>query len=404
MSLVFAICFAIWTIILWNNGLLLAYFLPEIPTKQHELYSQVILIGTQTFRKIPYLLCLFGPPIVLYQYLKKRSSQAKEKSLSLLATLILLSVCGSIFVQSPGLFARLCPFFYNRNHADICLLFIVPIICLVQLYILKNKLEFLELVIFIISIMFPVIIILGSGSGLAIGHMGMWLLGGLMISIFLKTFKTPEFNSYKYQLLVINLALITTIGTLGLRHAYFYRHYDLSDRSKLTAEFRSPRLAGIYTSPERAKSLDSLLEEIAKFSKKGDLIFAYHNIPMIYFASGNLPYGNHAWLDNLTPEAIRNKIDSFPSQNPPALIIKCKTNAENSEWGIKPLPLFDECDNDQNLIKIQFMDKILLAKWDLKLLWSNADFDLYKPGVKTNLFQDLNQATQVEFNLEKTTD
>ncbi|MEI6242169.1 MAG: hypothetical protein WCP39_02050, partial [Chlamydiota bacterium] len=137
------------------------------------------------------------------------------------------------------------------------------------------------------------------------------------------------------------------------------------------------RLSGVFTTTSRSESFCSLINQIKLYTKKGDRIFAYPSISMVYFASEALPFANHSWIDLLDFEALHKKLQEFSEENFPVLVIKSKTNTSDYRWGGVRLNR-KSCQEAEDMEKkIEIIDQVVHCKWKLTLVWSNLDFDVF---------------------------
>jgi hypothetical protein len=366
-------CLALFCGYLWSHGVLGYYFSVSGLAQEHNQLSLHLFRWYWQLRTIvPLLLIFFGAPLLLYV----KTKQLKP-ALSLFAGLLVLSMFLSLFRSK-----WFCPF------ADIQVVYILTYLfcALVSswcVYLLWDSLSVQEFTLFLCAALFPLAQTLGSAAGLAKAPHGMWLLGTSMFCLLQRLSKQERFNACQPQLFSVSALLTIVFSYYGIWQGYFYMGRDCWDLSKLNTELTSPRLRGIYTTAQRQQSFDALVHEIQHYARRGDPIFAYFHIPMVYFASGTRPLGEMTWFEAfLSPQKTEEMWSQFSPSSPPVLIVKAKTDTLNPSWGLIPLSPFGYAESNplqhdllQQIAKI--VDQKTRELWDLTLVWSNPDFELF---------------------------
>ena len=91
--------------------------------------------------------------------------------------------------------------------------------------------------------------------------------------------------------------------------SYYYKYiYNEPEIERLTARFDNPRLAGIYSTPEKVSVLDELLRYLNGKVKPGDYFLAYNHIPMLYFLTHTRPAYGAVWARDDWPISIRKRL------------------------------------------------------------------------------------------------
>jgi hypothetical protein len=105
-----------------------------------------------------------------------------------------------------------------------------------------------------------------------------------------------------FALLAIGAYALTGIALL---YVDIYR--DSGDRLRMIATVNHPRLRGIFTTPERARATQELLDELHRYVSPGDYLLTYGSIGMVQYLAGTRPYGQNSWLDLYVPSQIETK-------------------------------------------------------------------------------------------------
>lgn len=359
------LCFLLLGAVLWANGLLESYLFFPIPSKEHEFLNLANTCWHHFRLAIQDLNSLFLKAIVLFIVFKLFGF---SKNKFFLCFLFLFAYTSMGWISKLGM-----------EFVCIRLYFVLMWINLVSIYLLRKQIVFQEILLFILAASMPLLFTMGSASGLMKIHLGLFLLGGVTINNLLKLPILDGFRNCKKPLFALNGLFILVLGFLGVKSlSVVYRD---SNRSKLVKSLEVSRLRGIYTTSGRAESFNALIREVKKYTHSGDRVLAYHYIPLVYYASNTLPYGNHSWLTILSLPSLEKKVGEFSPEEIPSVIVKSKTNAANSEWGLSGIPIWYEGSSDM-LQKIDLLDQTIENNWDLQLVWSNSDFDLFIPTRK----------------------
>lgn len=212
------------------------------------------------------------------------------------------------------------------------------------------------------SLVFCVSIGFGSGGGLSMMGYGAWLL--FPIAYFL----AEQFPSHVPSL-SISMAICAAFIATYMALNPFRDEYNLG--TKLSS-IKTPKLKGTITSIQKQRALDELFSEISIHVNKGDKIFAYHSIPMVYWGSDTFPVTSHCWPWLLGIEYIRKELTDHFSMETPKIIVKAKFNSSESKWVIKEEAWYKE--------GIVEMDKCVQKYFNPKLIWTNNLFEIYKPN------------------------
>lgn len=184
------------------------------------------------------------------------------------------------------------------------------------------------------------------------------------------------------NLKVIKSYFLMLFTLTSLYFAYNYPFCDINDRCKMDVQVNNPLVKGIYTTDERARAINELLDETKKYVKKNDVLFAYDNIPMIHFLTSTKPFLRNPWPGYYYSEAFQielnlalNKTEKLP------LVITEKIN-KIGQKGIKDSAIqiswspidYTRDSIFNNFIKIHNYQRV----------WENKAFEILIPGDKIN--------------------
>ncbi|MCS6809142.1 MAG: hypothetical protein RML40_10450 [Bacteroidota bacterium] len=206
---------------------------------------------------------------------------------------VLAIICSGLIVAAVlGLSSKSLGFHYGPITS---LVLGAPLVILVYIAILHwQKVHMRKKVLFGCAYAFFVLVSLG-GSGVWVSNFrhGVWLIFPVALL---------EMRLYMQQIVglrFLRLLLVTGAIVLGvsLRIQMPYRDQPLY---RLTAQFSSPILAGIFSSPGRTATTEELLGELRRRGvRAGDTLQAYPSMAMLYFATHTVPWYKHPWIGQM---------------------------------------------------------------------------------------------------------
>jgi hypothetical protein len=173
---------------------------------------------------------------------------------------------------------------------------------------------------------------IGSNTGLSNAVHGMWLILPLIFLSALEIrgrIKCPWIHQIFYQLEKILLLLL--IISLALNIFCIYRdHYN---RLRLVSAFTHPSLEGIFSTPQRVKAVEEVVEIIESHTEPGDHVLIANSVPMLYYLTQTRPILGEPWLFLETLSDIKEKHQKLEEdQRLPKLFCCNKINSRDPEW------------------------------------------------------------------------
>jgi hypothetical protein len=140
----------------------------------------------------------------------------------------------------------------------------------------------------------------------------------------------PVRNAFTYLLTCCLAALLlfsAVVGLIPARYPYRDRYIDI-----LTTVPRTAKTVNIYTTTDRARSIEQLVAAVNTYSQKGDRILAYNKIPGVFYLVDRLPATNTTWIASDLPLSARSAIleDMISRNRLPSLVIRTASSKE--QW------------------------------------------------------------------------
>lgn len=170
-------------------------------------------------------------------------------------------------------------------------------------------------------------------SGLRYSYMGTYLslpVALLIVRAVLQARRTPEAKPTGALVPAVVSALLAAwfiAGSIAVTRGTVYRD---ADRAQLTATFQTQKLAGIYSFPANAARIDGLVAAIDRYSRPGEPILVFPDLPVLYF---------------LTDRTNPTKIDWYdPSEIIPSMTEQAVADLERNPARVVLMQTHDEAD------------------------------------------------------------
>lgn len=162
--------------------------------------------------------------------------------------------------------------------------------------------------------------------------------------------------------------------------SYYYPYFDYSDRLEMKSTINNKLATGIFTTEERAESINELLNEASKYISKNDYVLAYDCIPMFHFLTETLPYLDNTWPWLYLPEQFEKKLkESSNKYAKLPVVIKQKVNTLGSDW-----PKNSDMEYKRTppeIVRDSIFNQFLTEKNYIKK-WESSAFEIYLPSGK----------------------
>ncbi|RKZ53888.1 MAG: hypothetical protein DRR16_00690 [Candidatus Parabeggiatoa sp. nov. 3] len=243
--------------------------------------------------------------------------------------------------------------------------------------LIKHSIEYriLSLVALAVLVLVP----LGSGNGIYNAIYGMWLALPIVLLFFLQG-TTSAIKNWKLHPQTFDYGRIFIIVTLVLasvaQASFPYR--DSKNRLEMTATIEHPLLRGVFTTPERAKVMQELLDELKNYVKPGDVLFAYEGISLVYFLTQTHPYLYNTWpmLEASSNfQALIKKAETKQPYYPIVVRAKASTQIGSKTWPHKVTELTSYTPMSRNR---QLAEDFLKRHQYIKV-WENSFFEILQP-------------------------
>jgi hypothetical protein len=214
-----------------------------------------------------------------------------------------------------------------------------------------------------IAILILIIIPLGSNTRLSNSVYGMWIPMPICFAYIFRLRKAStefitESDSGSTQwsvrlnsdeLRLFRNILVTSFVIFSLVWSYMFTYVDSPKRIEMRYSVDSPRLRGIFTTKERARVVQVLIDEVNKYVHEDDYMLAYNEIPMLYFLTKTRPYLYNSWPEGSPTHQFKQMVDRAmkeKAQLPVAVMAKFNTSWDY--WPAIKSPLADDSTKTEN--------------------------------------------------------
>ncbi len=196
-------------------------------------------------------------------------------------------------------------------------LVILSILCFPTIFIHLQKSEENERMILILAVLWSLVQVLSFGV-LSTNALQSTVKGAFLLFLvaMLSTYKLYDYvpiNSQNERLkkLFVLCMMSLIVGFFAIRGVdlYLNTNYLEVNYKKLTGIFSHPKLAGIYSVPEKIKPLEELLDYLKPRLKKNDYLLAYSDLPILYYLTDTQPLYPNVWsFETWWPLPYRKKL------------------------------------------------------------------------------------------------
>lgn len=356
-------------------------------TDSHSIMDSVKINLNQGLNGVFWIVILWTIGFIIDYFLKTKKNSKKGIKIIyiILATLPIIFVVLKWFkFDTISIFNLVYTVFYSLYQPfSICVAFY----CLITLYrcFIKKEILIKENVILIVGFLAMISLPIGSNQGFAILYQGFYLQAVILSEFVFRIFK--ESNKIKYKYINRDINPVFQRGIILFVFMYFLSMllarnitYSYRDNSKLDKfTINNYKLKGIYTTEQRAKCINELLEKIEPYVNEDKELITYGSIPIFSYVLDMSPFFNgfNGWIEmgQLGLESMEMSMKESEIENDFPLIIISNVGTNNSEWpSINTVEIMNEIkSNDDKYYLIK--DYINSNKYSL--VFSNNEFEVY---------------------------
>jgi hypothetical protein len=174
---------------------------------------------------------------------------------------------------------------------------------------------------------------------------------------------------------VAQTILITMIGWAVL-HRWTFTYRDSHDRMAMRTAIAHPKLRGIYTTADRAGSLQGLLQALRPLVRKGDALMDHMQLPLIYFLTETRPYLRSSWANLYEPPAFKASLErALADERDLPVFVRTKVDTCHPNW---PVETYKPWLTDR-FVENQRAVETFLAAQNYEKHWENNAFEIWLP-------------------------
>lgn len=282
------------------------------------------------------------------------------------------------------IFSLIYKMFYSVYQPfSICVAF-YSLITLYMCFIKKEN-SINESLILIIGFLSMISLPMGSNQGFAILYQGFYLQAAILSVFVYKILSNTSEIKYKqikkrvnpiFQRGIIIFVLIYFLSMLLIRNiTYTYRDNTKLDKSTIN----NYKFKGIYTTEQRAKYINELLEKIEPYIDENTKLITYGSIPIFSYALDMPPFFNgfNGWIEmgQLSIDSMKESIENSVKEEKFPLIIISNVGTNNSEWpSDETIKIMEEIKGEDNKY---FLIQEYIIENNYSLLFKNEVFEVY---------------------------
>jgi hypothetical protein len=174
----------------------------------------------------------------------------------------------------------------------------------------------------------------------------------------------------------IGYAIVCLMIAFSATYRWKFTYRDSPDRLTMRESLSHPKLRGVFTTSNRAQSLEELLRELQPLIRKDDYLFDHMQLSLVYFLTETRPYLYSSWANLYPPAVFQNALEkAVRERHSLPVVIMTKVDTSHREWPDKsfpPLPYYRHVENRR-------MVKSFLQDHSYKKHWENGAFQIWLP-------------------------
>ncbi len=235
----------------------------------------------------------------------------------------------------------------------------------------KNELRLISFTALVILVITP----LGSADVLFNAVMGMYLAIPLSFNYLVTVKEMGNAGEMKLiKIIAVGLFVVFTMNS-----AYHFTYRDSTNRLEMVYGINHKMLKGVFTTKDRARIVQELLDVLPHYVQEGDYLLAYEYIPLVYFLTQTRPYLYNAWPMLFRPAKFERSLNrAFHDRPYLPVIIRARGSTENMNW---PDTAGLSKDNYYLNEHRRIMDEFI-RKNHYQIEWQNRFFEILLPSFK----------------------
>jgi hypothetical protein len=169
--------------------------------------------------------------------------------------------------------------------------------------------------------------------------------------------------------------ILVIFSLYSIPYIFLNTQRDNGLRWKMNTAVDAPKFFGVLTTRERAQAIESLLVELNKYVKPGDIMLTYESIPLVYFLTETRPYLYNSWPIQYLPSEFDyalGKARTDRSELPVAVLATVEMRSQN--W-----PQSGGLHMDEGSIANRYTLHRFLDAEGYRKIWNNEAFEILVP-------------------------
>lgn len=219
---------------------------------------------------------------------------------------------------------------------------------------------------------------LGSGNGIRNAVFGLWLALpiGLVYCVSFKNFRFSFIKVRESQIFFVGCFFVFSLFSYGAATGYSYTYRDTEIRQDMRFTVNHPMLIGVYTTQERARVMQELLDELTNHVKENDYLLAYEYLPGVNAFTKTQPYLYASWPMIYPIDILRKKLRlALIERDLLPVVVRAKGSTYNFEWPKENRGLLR---SEDYRAKRAIITSFLKRKHYI-VIWENSYFQILKP-------------------------
>ena len=227
---------------------------------------------------------------------------------------------------------------------------------------------------------FPAFFIMaGSGNGLGQARYGLTIfIPFILAQMDCTDYSWARIHLFKKQVFQksLTLFLLTSLLLSGVIISYRFTYRESAKRLEMHYPVDHHLLRSVFTTKERAKNIQEVLDALSVYVQPGDYLLGYHTVSMLYYLTQTKPYLYNSWPFLYEPDQLKEQLKKACKERKfLPVAVRSKFSLQNFDWPEKTWTN-KSSQYKKNLV---ILDGFLLEN-NYEKVWENQIFEIFLPA------------------------
>lgn len=174
----------------------------------------------------------------------------------------------------------------------------------------------------------------------------------------------------------VGYVILWSMVAFSAAHRWNFTFRDSPNRLAMRATVNHMKLREVFTTVDRARSLEGLLKALQPLVRKGDYLLDHMQVPMIYFLTEAKPYLYSTWANLYEPSVFERMIQkAVAARSELPVCVRTKVDTSHPEWPCETYPLAQS----HRFVENRRLIESFLQVHNYQKHWENNAFEIWLP-------------------------